>query len=140
MCPTEQARPQPVEPDTREAAYRYHASLAVSSSKGLKCVEFPISSSEHACKEVIRKIAEAITQIVRLPLTGYTLNLAFRVLTPVVILELASATFYSVNLGWLVSDIRLVSVYYFGVRVVYNGVTKWCLLLNWRTIPAPDLA
>ncbi len=67
---------------------------------------------------------------VRLPLTGYTFNLAFRVLTPVVILVLVSAAFYSVNLNWLVSDIWLVSVYYFGVRVVFNGVTERCLLPN----------
>jgi hypothetical protein len=61
---------------------------------------------------------------------GHTFYLAFRVLTPVVILVLVSAAFYSVNLNWLVSDIWLVSVYYFGVRVVFNGVTERCLLPN----------
>ena len=60
VCPTEQARPQPVEPDTREAAHRSHAPLAVSSSEDARVRGIPLSSSEHACEEVIRKIAEAI--------------------------------------------------------------------------------
>ena len=32
-----------------------------------ECVGFPIPSSEHACEEVIRKIAEAITQMSDFP-------------------------------------------------------------------------
>ncbi len=61
-------------------------------------------------------------------------NLAFRVLTPVVILVIVSAALYSVNLDWIVSDIWLVSVYYFGVRIVFNGVTERWRLLDWRKI------
>jgi len=41
VWPTEQARPQPVEPDTREAAHRYHASLAVSRSEGVRVCGIP---------------------------------------------------------------------------------------------------
>ena len=36
-------------------------------ARAFECVESPISSSEHACEEVIRKIAEAITQMSDFP-------------------------------------------------------------------------
>jgi hypothetical protein len=129
-CTTEQAQPQPVEPDTREAAHRYHAPLAVSSSEGARVCGIPHLLVRTRFRGGHPQDRGGDHPNVRLPLTGYTFSLAFCVLTPVVILVLVSAAFYSVNLDWLVSDIWLVSVYYFGVRVVFNGVTEWCLLPN----------
>ena len=70
-CTTEQARPQPIEPDTREAAHRYHASLAVSRSEGVRVCGIPHLLVRTRLRGGHPQNRGGDHPNVRLPLTGY---------------------------------------------------------------------
>ncbi len=59
-------------------------------------------------------------------------NYLIRVLTPVIYLIITATILYSLNQDQFVRNFYLVSVYYIGIRLIFNLATERGILLNWR--------
>lgn len=63
-------------------------------------------------------------------------NAVFRILTPIVLLLIVAAILYICKLDTLVQHSYMVIVYYFGIRIVFNGVVGRLQLFNWVSFVA----
>ncbi len=60
-------------------------------------------------------------------------NLVIRILTPVVYVIVVTTILYQLGLDSFTSEIHLVVLYYFGLRLLFNMLAGRTRLLNWRT-------